>query len=129
MRSQPQNHKPPPIPANASSFKSTWAATYEPQEAHPAPTTFYDSRQQFRPGPPLPRVGRQLSNSKTPYPERETTIVATIFKRLGRPAPVEKKNEQPDYAQTLLDWLMQRWPKNPISRRDISNHGPRPIRN
>ena len=41
-----------------------------------------------------------------------------------RPEPAKKEP-----AQLLLDWLMQRWPKNTVSRRDISNHGPRPIRN
>jgi hypothetical protein len=57
--------------------------------------------------------------------------VATIFERLGRerPAPAEDKTKQPEAAaQLLLNWLTQRWRKNTISRRDISNHGPRPIR-
>src|SRR5262249_23311036 len=64
-------------------------------------------------------------------PEGGTTTVTTIFERLdrGRPTPVEKKTKQPEAAaQLLLDWLTQRWRKNIISRRDISNHGPRPIR-
>jgi hypothetical protein len=51
-----------------------------------------------------------------------------LFERLGR--PVEAVNKQPheDPAQRLLDWLQQHWHKNTISRRDISNHGPRSIR-
>ena len=56
----------------------------------------------------------------------------TIFERLdrGRP-PAETAIKQPskEPAQKLLDWLMQHWPKNTISRRDISNHGPWSIRN
>jgi hypothetical protein len=57
--------------------------------------------------------------------------VTTIFERLAknRPAPVDEKTKQPDHAQKLLDWLMQHWPQNTISRRDISNHGPWSIRN
>ena len=55
----------------------------------------------------------------------------TIFERLakGRPAPPPEEKAKVDPAQKLLDWLMQRWPKDTVSRRDISNHGPRPIRN
>ena len=48
------------------------------------------------------------------------------FSFATQPAP-EIKQPQKDPAQRLLDWLMH-WPKNTISRRDISNHGPRPIR-
>src|SRR5262249_53745290 len=43
-------------------------------------------------------------------------------------APPTKQPQELSLAQRLLDWLMQCWPKNPVSRRDISNHGPRPIR-
>ena len=55
----------------------------------------------------------------------------TIFDRLnrGRPASPKLEPAKKEPAQLLLDWLMQRWPKNTVSRRDISTHGPRPIRN
>jgi len=55
----------------------------------------------------------------------------TIFDRLnrGRPASPKPEPAKKEPAQRLLDWLMQHWPKDTISRRDISNHGPGSIRN
>src|SRR5215471_5515357 len=58
---------------------------------------------------------------KTSMPNSET------FSFADEPTP-KIKQPQKDPAQRLLDWLMQHWHKNTISRRDISNHGPRPIR-
>ena len=53
----------------------------------------------------------------------------TIFDRLNRAAPPKPEPAKKEPAQRLLDWLMQHWPKDTISRRDISNHGPGSIRN
>jgi len=60
--------------------------------------------------------------------------MVSLFERLdrNRPAPVEKKIEQPrkelEPAQKLLDWLQQHWAKPTISARDIYKFGPNSIR-
>jgi hypothetical protein len=55
-------------------------------------------------------------------------MVSNLFDRLDRGRPPAKEKVKVDPAQKLLDWLMQHWHKNTVSRRDISNHGPRPVR-
>src|SRR5215472_3449814 len=69
------------------------------------------------------------SNSKTPRPEGEATIVTTIFERLdqGRPAPVKEKVKVSP-TQRLLDWL-QTWNKPTIRAAEILTYGPRSTRN
>jgi hypothetical protein len=54
--------------------------------------------------------------------------MSNLFDRLdrGRP-PEEKKTNQPDPAQKLLDWL-QKWSKPNISLRDIQLYAPRIVR-
>jgi hypothetical protein len=52
-------------------------------------------------------------------------IVATLFERLGRPAPTEKAKEKPEPAQLLLTWL-QKWPKPTVRMNEILVYGPRP---
>jgi hypothetical protein len=57
--------------------------------------------------------------------------MATLFERLakGRPQPAEAKIEQPskEPAQLLLNWLNRRAGAT-ITKNDIRNYGPRPIR-
>lgn len=56
--------------------------------------------------------------------------MATLFERLGRPAPTEKARKpkpEPEPEQLLLTWL-QRWNKPVVSTRDIRIYGPRPLR-
>ena len=67
----------------------------------------------------------QSSQGKSPMPKPSEKIPRFSFADDTPPKPEPTKK---DAAQKLLDWLMQHWPKNTISRRDISNHGPRPIR-
>jgi len=69
----------------------------------------------------------------TPPPTEEVKAVGSLFERLdkGRPRPTEELIKQlrgDSLIEKLLDWLVNHWPKDTITAREIYTHGPNSIR-